>query len=106
MAPFVERAACFAAGVCSTFTDMADCEHIGQIRDVSPNTKGCVACEREGKSWVALRKCLVCGHVGCCDSTPGQHARAHFAETGHPLIEPIGGGSWKWCYVDDTYVQR
>ncbi|HEY2030412.1 MAG TPA: UBP-type zinc finger domain-containing protein [Myxococcales bacterium] len=103
---------------------MADCEHVGQIRDVAPQSKGCEACEREGKTWVAVRKCLTCGHVGCCDSTPGRHARAHFAETGHPLIEPMPGGPaspadarsaqragsgdgiWTWCYVDDTYVQR
>jgi uncharacterized UBP type Zn finger protein len=85
---------------------MADCAHLQGIRDVPPASQGCEECQREGKSWVAIRKCLVCGHVGCCDSTPGRHARAHFAETGHALIEPMSGNKWTWCYVDDTYVQR
>ena len=85
---------------------MANCTHIDQIKDVKPQSKGCLDCEKEGKSWVAIRKCLVCGHVGCCDSTPGQHARKHFKETGHQLIEPMSGKPWTWCYVDDTYVTR
>jgi CPA1 family monovalent cation:H+ antiporter len=49
--------------------------------------------------------CLVCGHVGCCDSSPGRHARLHFEETGHPLIRSAEPGeSWRWCYPDEIYL--
>jgi uncharacterized UBP type Zn finger protein len=49
--------------------------------------------------------CRVCGNVGCCDSTPGRHARAHFHATGHPIIEPLSGPKkWTWCYECDAYV--
>jgi uncharacterized UBP type Zn finger protein len=82
------------------------CNHIDQIRDPAALTAGCRECEALGQTPVAVRKCLVCGHVGCCDSTPGQHARAHFHATGHPLIEPVSGRKWTWCYIDDAYVNR
>nr|BFE81211.1 hypothetical protein GCM10020093_038120 [Planobispora longispora] len=50
-----------------------------------------------------LRRCLSCGHVGCCDSSPNKHATAHFAETGHPVIASFEPGeTWRWCYVDET----
>ncbi len=82
------------------------CAHLGEIRDPPPQSRSCEECVRAGQTWVALRKCLVCGHVGCCDSSVGQHARAHFHETRHPLIEPLTGERWTWCYVDDAYVER
>jgi uncharacterized UBP type Zn finger protein len=85
---------------------MPNCAHLDQVKDPPPTTQGCEECERDGKKWVAIRKCLVCGHVGCCDSTPGRHARAHFNKTGHPLIEPMEGQPWIWCYADDAYVHR
>jgi uncharacterized UBP type Zn finger protein len=51
--------------------------------------------------WVHLRMCLACGHVGCCDSSPGKHATRHFETTGHPLMRSIERGeSWLWCYAD------
>ena len=30
----------------------------------------CQACLDDGTQWVALRRCLECGDVGCCDSSP------------------------------------
>ena len=66
---------------------------------------GCEACLRTGGRWVHLRRCLACGHVGCCDSSPGRHATRHFHETGHPLMasaEP--GESWRWSYVEKAYL--
>ncbi len=51
-----------------------DCEHFSEEKDVSPNTKGCEECEKEKTPWVAIRMCLTCGHVGCCDSSVGRHA--------------------------------
>ena len=53
------------------------CEHVEMINEeVEPSAPGCEECLREGTWWVRLRICLVCGHVGCCDSSPNQHARA------------------------------
>ena len=52
---------------------------------------------------MSLRQCLDCGQVGCCDSSPGQHATAHFHETGHPVIESAEQGEdWRWCFVHHT----
>ena len=86
---------------------MTRCPHLDAIRDPAPKTpQGCEECLKAGQEWVALRKCLTCGHVGCCDSSPGKHARGHFHATQHPLIEPLGGRPWTWCYVEDDYVDR
>jgi len=77
------------------------CTHRDQILDVAPNSKGCEECLALGARWVALRMCLKCGHVGCCDSSKYRHATAHFQGTGHPVMRSIQPGeSWKWCYVD------
>ena len=49
------------------------------------------------------RLCLTCGHVGCCDSSPGKHATKHFHGTGHPIMRSLEPGeSWGWCYVDQV----
>jgi CPA1 family monovalent cation:H+ antiporter len=62
----------------------------------------CKECLIEGTRWVQLRRCLVCGHTGCCDSSLRRHATAHFATTGHALIANQSGGSpWGWCYIDE-----
>ena len=60
----------------------------------------CQRCLDDGQHWVALRQCLDCGHVGCCDSSVGQHATAHFHDTTHPVMESAEPGEdWRWCYV-------
>ncbi|AQP48026.1 Na+/H+ antiporter [Tessaracoccus aquimaris] len=60
----------------------------------------CQRCRDEGTHTVALRQCLVCGNVACCDSSPGQHATAHFHDTGHAVMESAEPGeNWRWCYV-------
>ena len=43
------------------------CEHFVGIDEnkLSPTITQCEECEKEGTEWVALRMCLVCGHVGC-----------------------------------------
>jgi uncharacterized UBP type Zn finger protein len=47
---------------------------------------------------------LVCGHVGCCDSSKNKHATRHFRETGHPVVRAFERGEeWGWCYVDELY---
>ena len=80
---------------------MLGCPHTDQIHDVKPNTKGCEECLKLGDSWVHLRLCLTCGHVGCCDQSKNKHATKHFKHVGHPLIRSIEPGErWMWCYVD------
>lgn len=89
-------------------TPQADpaCTHTDQIQDVEPSAQGCQECLETGDEWVELRMCLVCGHVGCCDSSPNQHASKHFQATGHPLIEAVGSGKdWRWCYLDEVYLE-
>ena len=85
---------------------VANCTHLDQIHDVTPSTtQGCTECLKTGDHWVHLRECLVCGHVGCCDSSPNRHATAHFHETAHPIIQSFEPGEdWRWCYVDETLV--
>jgi hypothetical protein len=79
------------------------CTHLQTIRDVTPSARGCEDCLRTGDAWFHLRVCRACGHVGCCDQSPGKHATKHFHATGHPIIEgydPPEG--WGWCYVDEA----
>jgi uncharacterized UBP type Zn finger protein len=85
-----------------TFTD----PHVAEIRPVIPRTPdGCEECLRLKTPWVHLRLCLTCGHVGCCDSSPMRHARAHFFTKGHPIVESMEPGeAWRWCYADENYV--
>lgn len=58
----------------------------------APTGTGCVECTEHHGWWVHLRRCAQCGHVGCCDSSPGQHARAHHRETGHPVMTSFEPG--------------
>jgi hypothetical protein len=81
------------------------CSHLDQARPVAPKSNGCEECTKLGEKWVALRMCLVCGHVGCCDSTDGHHATRHFQTSGHAVMKSIEpGDDWRWCYIDKTYV--
>ncbi|WP_432250672.1 UBP-type zinc finger domain-containing protein [Streptomyces sanyensis] len=58
-----------------------------------------------GWRWVHLRACLTCGHIGCCDSSRGQHAWAHAREAGHPVAASFEKGEhWAWCYVDEVFL--
>lgn len=77
------------------------CEHISQVRPIAARSTGCEECVKTGSTWVHLRLCLECGHVGCCDDSPNRHATKHFHATKHPVIvsyEP--GEQWAWCFVD------
>ena len=72
---------------------------------IPPSGPGCAACLETGGWWFHLRRCAKCGHIGCCDSSPSQHARRHAAETGHRVatsFEP--GEDWFWDFVDDDVV--
>ncbi len=86
---------------------MAGCEHLKQANpNVKPGGEGCKECLETGQHWVQLRECLVCGHIGCCDSSPGRHATGHYNETGHPVMQSFKavGNPWKWCYVHQSYL--
>jgi len=81
----------------------ADLEHhpAGQaLTDEEAAELSCADCLAEGTRWVALRRCLGCGNVGCCDSSPGRHATRHFRETTHPVMQSAEPGEdWRWCYL-------
>lgn len=87
---------------------MADvCTHLDQISPhLEAKPHACEECIKTGSRWVHLRRCLVCGHIGCCDSSPNHHATAHFHASGHPLIQSYERGEdWIWCYVDEVAMQ-
>ncbi|QNE22447.1 Na+/H+ antiporter [Kribbella qitaiheensis] len=82
----------------------AECEHLEQAPCVlTPKTpEGCEECLAEDGTWVHLRLCLQCGHVGCCDSSPERHASKHFESTRHPVMRSFEPGEdWRWCFVDE-----
>jgi uncharacterized UBP type Zn finger protein len=83
------------------------CRHLDQIRDVTPRTpNGCEECLQSGDSWVHLRLCLICGHVGCCDSSKNKHATKHFHANGHPIMQSFEPGEdWLWCFVDEVAME-
>jgi hypothetical protein len=69
-----------------------------------PSGAGCVECLEAGGWWLHLRRCAECGHVGCCDTSPSQHATAHARTTSHPFItsfEPDEG--WFFNYADESF---
>ena len=74
--------------------------------DVAPSGPGCVECEAAGGWWVHLRRCAQCGHVGCCDSSPSQHATGHFKETAHPVVQSYEPGEdWFWDYSSESVIE-
>jgi len=75
------------------------------IKEVRPGTKGCEECMKIGDTWVHLRICLTCGHIGCCDQSKNKHATKHFKEMKHPIIQSFQPGEkWKYCYIDHEYL--
>jgi uncharacterized UBP type Zn finger protein len=85
---------------------MAQCTHLGWIKEVAPSGNGCVECLQTGGVWVHLRMCMTCGHIGCCDNSPGRHATKHYKATGHPIIRSFEPGEdWFWCYPDQLMFE-
>ena len=81
------------------------CTHVNQIARVHPSAAGCEDCLKIGGRWVHLRLCLICGHVGCCDSSPNRHATAHHHATKHPIMRSMEPGEeWGWCFVDEVVL--
>lgn len=84
------------------------CNHISEINlNVEPKTpQGCEECLKMGDSWVHLRICMTCGHIGCCDVSKNKHATKHFLETGHPIVKSFEPGEdWFWCYADQVFLK-
>jgi uncharacterized UBP type Zn finger protein len=82
------------------------CTHLDQIKEVTPSSNGCEDCLKIGDTWVHLRLCLSCGHVGCCDSSKNKHATKHFHASHHPIIASFEPGEdWGWCYVDQVEIE-
>lgn len=83
------------------------CEHMNDIdltkKPVTP--EGCQECLATGDTWVHLRYCRTCGHIGCCDQSKNKHAAAHYAATEHPIMQSFERGEkWGWCYVDNMMI--
>jgi Zn-finger in ubiquitin-hydrolases and other protein len=83
---------------------MSRCTHLDQVEilQVPESIAGCEECLVEGTQWVHLRMCQTCGHIGCCDNSPGRHATLHHGTTGHPIIRSAEPNEdWSFCYEDD-----
>ena len=86
------------------------CKHLRKLfavgrGPVEPREAGCAECLAMGGTWVHLRLCMDCGHVGCCDDSPHRHATKHFHATQHPVIKSYEPGEgWAWCYVDEVML--
>jgi uncharacterized UBP type Zn finger protein len=82
------------------------CEHLKNLTEgnfTRPRVPlGCEECLKVGTRWIALRQCMACGHVGCCDSSIGKHATKHYHKTQHPVMRSVmAGDRWTWCYVHE-----
>ena len=84
-----------------------NCKHFDNLGDVvEPTSTVCERCVAMGDTWVHLRACLECGMVGCCDNSKNRHARQHWSDDGHPLVQSIEPGeTWRYCFPDQ-YLLR
>jgi uncharacterized UBP type Zn finger protein len=86
----------------------SECTHLDavEILDLPDQVVGCEECLELGTSWVHLRMCQSCGHIGCCDNSIGKHATAHYKATRHPIIRSAEPGEdWSWCYPDEVMMR-
>jgi len=83
------------------------CTHIGSIvPGVAPSGDGCAECLASDGWWMHLRRCAVCGHIGCCDDSPSRHASLHARETGHAIVQSFEPGEdWLWCFEDEVALE-
>jgi uncharacterized UBP type Zn finger protein len=80
------------------------CIHLKSLKAQKAHTKGCEECLKSGDTWVHLRLCMSCGHVGCCDSSKNKHATKHFRATEHAIVRSLEPGEeWGFCYPDDLF---
>ena len=82
---------------------MTECTHTDQIKIMKPQAHVCEECVKLGDTWVHLRLCMICGKVGCCDSSKNKHATKHFHAAKHLSMRSIERGeNWGWCYIDEV----
>lgn len=81
------------------------CSHLGRIKLTQPATHACQQCVDSGAEWPALRMCLECGFVGCCDQSVNKHMKKHSEAMGHVIFRSIQPGeAWIWCYADSAFL--
>ena len=86
-------------------TESPECAHLEGLPDDVASASECEDCVREGTKWVHLRRCLGCGHVGCCDNSPRRHATGHWQTTQHPVMASAEPGEhWAWCFPDQLLL--
>jgi hypothetical protein len=83
---------------------------VDRVDGINPTAKpsgtGCVECLAAGGWWLHLRRCAECGHIGCCDTSPNQHATKHSQTDGHPIIASFEPGeTWFYDYRSGEFVQ-
>ena len=82
------------------------CTHLADARVTQTDRLLCDDCG-DDQRWPAVRLCLTCGHVGCCDTSTNKHAKVHWEQTGHPLMRSLRlNDGWIWCYADDAMFER
>jgi len=85
---------------------MQTCKHLTEAHDQHPAQHACEDCMRTGDRWLHLRVCLICGHVGCCDSSKNQHASKHARKSGHPVVASAEPGErWLYCFPDEAFAE-
>ena len=81
------------------------CGHLDGLALATPMSGHCRACLPRQVRLTSLLVCLICGWVACSDDSPGQHAKAHYEETDHPVARGLAPGShWRWCYIHQCRV--
>jgi predicted ester cyclase len=81
-----------------------ECDHLQQIRVYETDLKVCESCVAQGDDWPALRMCLICGFVGCCDTSKNKHMKLHYEETGHGIFRSVRlDEGWGWCYDHNAF---
>jgi len=81
------------------------CSHMEDIKVTDTDVDVCQQCVDSGDGWPALRMCLICGFVGCCDTSKNKHMKAHYEETGHAIMRSIRlDEAWIWCYADNAML--
>ncbi|WP_210520499.1 UBP-type zinc finger domain-containing protein [Hymenobacter terricola] len=83
------------------------CQHLTALTSLKTAAQHiCPECVALGDTWVHLRVCQECGHVGCCDDSKNKHATKHFHATRHPVVASAERGErWLWCYVDQEMAE-
>ena len=65
----------------------------------------CEECLLGGTESIVLRICLRCGHIGCAEGSPDDHAAGHYAETDHPIAAAMGStGKARRCYPEERSI--